>query len=99
MPGGSGFAEGAREGVADVAADPALDEAFSLPSDFIEAGAEIESAGNFGNTTPLADVLSSADFPWAVESTTKEAYSDSLSPTQVRVNHRPPAMPRISRLA
>ena len=90
MPCDSGFVEGARDGVADVATDPALEEAFSLPRDFM-AGADIESGGNFGSAT-LADVLSSA-------AATKEAYSDSLSPTQVRASHRPPAIPRISRLA
>jgi hypothetical protein len=89
MPCDSGFVEGARDGVADVATDPALEEAFNLPRDFM-AGADIESGGNFGNAT-LVDVFSSA--------TTKEAYSDSLSPTQVRASHRPPAIPRISRLA
>ena len=100
MPCGSGFAEGARDGVADVAIDPALEEALSLPRDFMEAGADIESAGNFGSATPLVDVLSSvADFPCKVASATKEAYSDSLSPTQVRASHRPPAIPRISRIA
>ena len=88
MPCDSGFVEGARDGVADVATDPDLEEAFSLPRDFMEAGADIESGGNFGSAT-LVD-LSSA---------TKEAYSDSLSPTQVRASHRPPAIPRISRLA
>lgn len=88
MPCDSGFVEGARDGVADVATDPALEEAFSLPRDFM-AGADIESGGNFGSAT-LVDVLSSA---------IKEAYSDSLSPTQVRASHRPPAIPRTSRLA
>jgi hypothetical protein len=91
MPCDSGFVEGARDGVAEVAADPALEEAFSLPRDFMEAGADIESDGNFGSAT-LVDGLSSA-------TATKEAYSDSLSPTQVRASHRPPAIPRISRLA
>ena len=90
MPCDSGFVEGARDGVADVATDPALEEAFSLPTDFM-AGADIESGGNFGSATPI-DVLSS---PTAI----KEAYSDSLSPTQVLASHRPPAIPRISRLA
>jgi hypothetical protein len=90
MPCDSGFVEGARDGVADVATDPALEEAFSLPRDFM-VGADIESGGNFGSVT-LVVVLSSA-------AATKEAYSDSLSPTQVRASHRPPAIPRISRLA
>ena len=91
MPCDSGFVEGARDGVADVATDPALEEAFSLPRDFM-AGADIESGGNFGSATLVDDVLSSA-------TAIKEAYSDSLSPTQVRASHRPPAIPRISRLA
>ena len=89
MPCDSGFVDGARDGVADVTTDPALEEAFSLPRDF-KAGADIESGGNFGTAT-LVEGLSSE--------TTKEAYSDSLSPTQVRASHRPPAIPRISRLA
>lgn len=57
---------------------------------FVGTGAEIDMVGNFGSATDDDDCLS--------PDARATAKADSFSPTHERVNHRPPAMPLISRL-
>jgi len=95
----SGIAEGARDGAADVTADPDLEEAFNLLKALRDAGAEMETEESFGSVTLPMDALSSVALGWELFDATNEACSESLSPTQVRASHRPPAIPLISRLA
>jgi len=71
----------------------------SLLKAFTDAGVEVETPESLGSVTLPADVLSSVALRWELFEATNEAYSESLSPTQVRVTHRPPAIPLISRLA
>lgn len=78
--------ESAREGAADMPAEPRSAFAFpALPS----AGADIEVAD-----LEMEILSPSASFPAMAT-----ANSDSLSPTHARVNQRPPAIPLISRFA
>lgn len=84
--GGLGFVDPEREGAAEAVNDVPAD--FPLP-DPLPTGADIETADSRGRLTP--DNLSPFLAP--------VAYSESFSPTQDRANHRPPAIPRISRLA
>lgn len=58
-------------------------EFFAARLALVGTGADIDIVGNFGSVTCLSMA---------------SARGDSLSPIQVRVNHRPPAMPLISRL-
>jgi hypothetical protein len=91
---GSGTTELERETVALTDADTdaeALPAAFPFP--LVPTGADIDTEGSLG--IAKSPLLGSATLavPAAV------AYSDSLSPTHERANHRPPAMPLISRFA
>jgi hypothetical protein len=88
--GTSGIDEPARDGAAEAANDEAAFEALPL-LDRPEAGADIEMS--LGRVKPDSPVLACAETPPAAAS------SDSFSPTQERANHRPPPIPRISRLA
>lgn len=87
----SGTAEPARDGAAEAVKDEAAFEDLDLP-DLPSEGADIDTEDNFGKATLC---LSSPFFACVAA----EAYSDSFSPTHERANQRPPAIPRISRLA
>jgi hypothetical protein len=89
VPKTSGMEEPSREGAAEAANDEAAFDAFPLPEPL--TGAEIDD--NLGSAMPTSPPFARA------AAATAEAYSDSFSPTQERANQRPPAIPRISRLA
>jgi len=88
-PSGPGLA--ALEGTALATTDAAFDAA--LPFTFPTGALADSPATNLLPSPTLSPSLSSPFVPVAV------AYSDSFSPTQVFANHRPPAIPRISRWA
>lgn len=83
-----GTAELEREGAAELVTDE-----FFVARALVLAGsgADIDMDGNLGSATD-EDCLSPAPDAMAM------ARGDSFSPIHVRVNQRPPAMPRISRL-
>jgi hypothetical protein len=84
----SGIEEPARDGAAEAPNDEAAFEALPLLD---RPAVEIEIS--LGRLKPDSLVLACAGTPPAAAS------SDSFSPTQERANHRPPPIPRISRLA
>jgi hypothetical protein len=90
----SGIIDPAREGVADMP-DTAR-EVLDLPDPLPSNGADIEPL-----TFDIAILSGSAFLCVAAVETMGGAFenSDSLSPTHDLANHRPPAMPRISRFA
>ena len=89
--GTSGIDEPSREGAVEAPNDEAAFEALPL-LDRPEAGVDIEMS--LGRVKPDSLVLACTETPPAAA-----ASSDSFSPTQDRANHRPPPIPRISRLA
>lgn len=85
----SGMEEPSREGAAEAASDEAALDAFPFEP---RTGADMETPDSLGSTTMSPPFVCAA-------TATAEANSDSFSPTQQRANHRPPAIPRISRCA
>ena len=86
--------DAARDGAADI--PDAVREVLDLPDPFPCKGADIEPP-TFGivilSASPLLCVAAVDAVAGALEN------SESLSPTHDLANHRPPAMPRISRFA
>ena len=113
IPGGtltlvtSGTAEAERDVAEDatVSALPALALVPTLPA----GGADNDNVGSFGRVSDpdppaslsVSTAAAAAAACWfaAVAAAAADASSESFSPTQDRANHRPPAMPRISRFA
>ena len=89
--GTSGIDEPSRDGAAEVPNDEAAFDALPLLDRPEAPGVDIEMS--LGRVKPDSLGLACIATPPAA------ANSDSFSPTQDRANHRPPPIPRISRLA
>lgn len=94
--------EAAREVATDI---PACDlMVFGLGDTFTDSVADRSSAPPRDDTETLFARLSVSVLAFTIATAASRfvvarASSDSLSPTHVRANHRPPPMPLISRLA
>lgn len=91
----SGTTEPDLDGAADVASE---DEAFARGFLDVLAGADIDTVDSLGMATPASLSLLSRPLRAAV-ATVEAANSESFDPAHARANHRPPAMPFISRCA